>query len=87
MGHDMISSQKPAGLKAMLLIGCAWFGMNAFLSFNMASIPLFFNSRIDQKWIVGIILGMMGTFGMLLSPVIGMMSNKRGTRFPVPVTR
>lgn len=60
----------------MLLIGCGWFGMNAFFSFNLASIPLFFNGRIEQKWVVGVILGMMGGFGIILSPVVGMLSDK-----------
>ena len=60
----------------MFLIGCAWFGMNAFLAFNMAAIPLYFGERIKQEWIVGLILSMMGAFGIFLSPVIGIMSDK-----------
>jgi MFS family permease len=70
------SPQKSPGLATMLLIGCGWFGMNAFFSFNLASIPLFFNGLIEQKWVVGVILGMMGAFGIILSPVVGMRSDK-----------
>ncbi len=76
MNTDNISFRKSTGLKAMLLIGIAWVGMNVFFSFNMASIPLFFRARIDQKWIVGLILSMMGAFGIFLSPLVGMMSDK-----------
>jgi len=78
-----------AGLKTIALIGCAWFGMNMFFSFNMASMPLFFKARIEQKWVVGLILGMMGAFGMILSPFLGMFSDrlrhKLGRRRPMMI--
>lgn len=70
------SPQKTAGAKQMVLIGSAWFGMSVFLAFDMSSIPLFLNARIEQKWIVGLILGMMGGFGIVMAPVVGMMSDK-----------
>jgi len=70
------SARNRPELKTMIIIGCAWFGMNAFFSFNLASIPLFFNARIEQKWVVGLILGMMGGFGIVLSPVVGIMSDR-----------
>ena len=63
-------------LKTTFIIGCAWFGMSTFLAFNMASIPLFFNARIEQKWIVGLILATNGAFGIVLSPLMGIVSDK-----------
>lgn len=68
--------QKTVGPKEMFIIGGAWLGMNAFFAFDVASIPLFFNARIEQKWVVGLILGMMGGFGIVMAPVVGMMSDK-----------
>ena len=62
--------------RTMVLIGCAWFGMSTFLAFHMASIPLFFNARIEQKWIVGLILGMIGGFGIAAAPIVGFMSDR-----------
>lgn len=76
MKTDSENSSGGAGLKTIALIGCAWFGMNMFFSFNMASMPLFFKARIEQKWIVGLILGTMGGFGMVLSPFLGMFSDR-----------
>ncbi len=70
------SVQKAAGLKQMFIIGSAWLGMSAFFAFDMSSMPLFFNARIEQKWIVGLILGMMGGFGIVMAPVVGIMSDK-----------
>ena len=44
-----LNPSRSSTLKNMVLIGAAWFWMNAFFSFNMASVPLFFNERIEQK--------------------------------------
>ena len=76
METSSANGRENSDLKTMLLIGCAWFGMNVFFSFNLAAIPLFFNARIEQNWIVGLILGMMGAFGMVLSPFLGMFSDR-----------
>jgi len=72
----MASSQQQSSLKAMFFIGTAWFGMSAFFAFNTASVPMFFNARIEQKWIVGLILGTMGGLGIIMSPILGMASDR-----------
>jgi Na+/melibiose symporter-like transporter len=71
-----LAAGKNSTLKNMFLLGTAWFGMSAFFAFNTASVPLFFNERIEQKWVVGLILGMMGAFGVFVSPISGILSDK-----------
>ncbi|MBI5118406.1 MFS transporter [Candidatus Poribacteria bacterium] len=76
MENTGTAPQNNATVKAMFIVGSAWFGMSAFFAFNMASIPLFFSARIEQKWIVGVIWGMMGGFGIIAAPVLGMVSDR-----------
>ncbi|MBI4832050.1 MAG: MFS transporter [Candidatus Lindowbacteria bacterium] len=76
LSPNTATNRNSSTIKTMFLVGAAWFGMNAFFAFDLASMPLFFNDRIEQKWVVGLILGMMGGFGILVAPLFGLISDR-----------
>lgn len=73
-------------LRRMIVYAMGWLGFSFFWPFNMTRVPLYLNSVLelagvsDQR-VLGLLLGMLGLFGMTIPFLAGSISDRLSSRF------